>query len=29
MLLDILKSEEEKLRTPADKASPMPARIRF
>jgi hypothetical protein len=27
MLLDILRNEEEKLRTLADKASPMPVRI--
>jgi len=29
MLLDILKNEEEKLRQLADKASPMPVRIKF
>jgi hypothetical protein len=29
MLLDILRTEEEKLRTLADKASPMPVRIQF
>jgi hypothetical protein len=28
MLLDILKSEEEKLRTLADKGSPLPVRIK-
>jgi hypothetical protein len=29
MLLDILRNEEEKLKTLADKASPMPVRIEF
>ena len=29
MLLDILKNEEEKLRLVAEKASPLPVRIRF
>jgi hypothetical protein len=29
MLLDILRNEEEKLKTLADKASPMPVRIGF
>jgi hypothetical protein len=29
MLLDILKNEEEKLRSAAEKASPLPVRFRF
>lgn len=29
MLLDILKNEEEKLRSVAEKASPLPVRFRF
>jgi hypothetical protein len=29
MLMDILKNEEEKLKQLADKASPLPARLRF